>query len=92
MLLRAPCMCALQAFTWYEYMPSEYDRGRLMGKFEKLKGKLAQVSQSWQLLDMQMYSSASRDLHRTSFGCMGCCTHHQFLAVQQHSETVATGR
>lgn len=31
------------AFTTFEYMPSEYERPRLVAKFDRLKGKLAQV-------------------------------------------------
>ncbi len=30
-------------FTTFSYMPSEYDRGTLVAKFERLKDKLAQV-------------------------------------------------
>ena len=32
-----------QSFATYEYLPSEYDRQRLITKFERLRGKLAQV-------------------------------------------------
>ncbi|KXZ54593.1 hypothetical protein GPECTOR_4g658 [Gonium pectorale] len=31
-------------FTQYEYLPSEYDRARLTGKFDRLKHKLAQTA------------------------------------------------
>ena len=33
-----------QSFASYDYMPSEYDRERIISKFERLKHKLAQVT------------------------------------------------
>ncbi|KAG2436100.1 hypothetical protein HYH02_011611 [Chlamydomonas schloesseri] len=33
-------------FTQYEYLPSEYDRVKLMGKFDRLKHKLSQATPS----------------------------------------------
>ena len=30
-------------FTKFEYLPSEYDREKVLGKFEKLRGKMSQV-------------------------------------------------
>jgi hypothetical protein len=38
-LYRSPA----QTFTTYEYLPSEFEREKLMAKFERLKKKLHQV-------------------------------------------------
>jgi hypothetical protein len=35
-----------QMFTQFEYLPSDYDRTRLMGKFDRLRHKLCQIAPS----------------------------------------------
>lgn len=41
-----PPIYATQMFTQFEYLPSEYDRVKLMGKFDRLKHKLSQTTPS----------------------------------------------
>jgi hypothetical protein len=39
-----PSLSSLQVFATFDYMPTEYERQRIISKFERLQNKLAQVT------------------------------------------------